>query len=64
MAASLSLSQVCPLCAANLGKDAAEHFMVQHASSLKVLLPVLDLRGLKFSICMISLSIFKCFEIQ
>ncbi|KAL9434128.1 hypothetical protein AB3S75_028875 [Citrus x aurantiifolia] len=26
---------VCPLCAANLGKDAAEHFMVQHASSLK-----------------------------
>ncbi|KAH9776419.1 protein DEHYDRATION-INDUCED 19 [Citrus sinensis] len=27
--------KVCPLCAANLGKDAAEHFMVQHASSLK-----------------------------
>ncbi|XP_015882475.1 protein DEHYDRATION-INDUCED 19 homolog 5 isoform X2 [Ziziphus jujuba] len=26
---------VCPLCAANLGKDAIGHFMVQHASSLK-----------------------------
>lgn len=26
---------VCPLCAANLGKDAIEHFIVQHASSLK-----------------------------
>lgn len=26
---------VCPLCAANLGKDAAEHFIVQHASLLK-----------------------------
>ncbi|KAJ4712427.1 Protein DEHYDRATION-INDUCED 19 like [Melia azedarach] len=26
---------VCPLCAANLGKDAVEHFIVQHASSLK-----------------------------
>ncbi|KAL3575358.1 hypothetical protein D5086_023459 [Populus alba] len=26
---------VCPLCAANLGKDAIGHFIVQHASSLK-----------------------------
>ncbi|XVE56351.1 hypothetical protein DITRI_Ditri04bG0002500 [Diplodiscus trichospermus] len=26
---------VCPLCAANLGKDVVGHFMVQHASSLK-----------------------------
>ncbi|XWS60072.1 hypothetical protein CRYUN_Cryun07bG0002700 [Craigia yunnanensis] len=26
---------VCPLCAANLGKDVIGHFMVQHASSLK-----------------------------
>ncbi|XP_031278584.1 protein DEHYDRATION-INDUCED 19 homolog 6-like [Pistacia vera] len=26
---------VCPLCAANLGKDATEHFIVQHASLLK-----------------------------
>jgi hypothetical protein len=26
---------VCPLCAANLGKDAMEHFIVQHASSQK-----------------------------
>ncbi|KAF4350333.1 hypothetical protein F8388_010889 [Cannabis sativa] len=26
---------VCPLCAANLGKDVTGHFMVQHASSLK-----------------------------
>lgn len=28
--------QVCPLCAANLGKDATGHFTAQHASSLKV----------------------------
>ncbi|KAB5532050.1 hypothetical protein DKX38_018720 [Salix brachista] len=28
---------VCPLCAANLGKDAIEHFIVHHASSMKVL---------------------------
>ncbi|GLT28077.1 hypothetical protein SLA2020_030330 [Shorea laevis] len=26
---------VCPLCAANLGKDVIGHFIVQHASSLK-----------------------------
>ncbi|XP_062168871.1 protein DEHYDRATION-INDUCED 19 homolog 5-like isoform X2 [Alnus glutinosa] len=26
---------VCPLCAANLGKDVSGHFIVQHASSLK-----------------------------
>ncbi|KAJ4827192.1 hypothetical protein Tsubulata_016777 [Turnera subulata] len=26
---------VCPLCAANLGKDATGHFIVQHSSSLK-----------------------------
>ncbi|XVF49330.1 hypothetical protein PTKIN_Ptkin04bG0002700 [Pterospermum kingtungense] len=26
---------VCPLCAANLGKDVIGHFMIQHASSLK-----------------------------
>ncbi|KAK4264403.1 hypothetical protein QN277_025583 [Acacia crassicarpa] len=26
---------VCPLCAANLGKDAIRHFIVQHSSSLK-----------------------------
>ncbi|XP_022737030.1 protein DEHYDRATION-INDUCED 19 homolog 6-like isoform X1 [Durio zibethinus] len=26
---------VCPLCAANLGKDVISHFIVQHASSLK-----------------------------
>ncbi|KAM7276766.1 hypothetical protein ACFE04_018632 [Oxalis oulophora] len=26
---------VCPLCAANLGKDPTAHFIVQHASSLK-----------------------------
>uniref|UniRef100_A0A6N2ME94 Di19 C-terminal domain-containing protein n=1 Tax=Salix viminalis TaxID=40686 RepID=A0A6N2ME94_SALVM len=26
---------VCPLCAANLGKDAIEHFIVHHASSMK-----------------------------
>ncbi|KAL6997084.1 hypothetical protein U1Q18_007206, partial [Sarracenia purpurea var. burkii] len=26
---------VCPLCAANLGKDAIEHFMVQHSHSVK-----------------------------
>ncbi|KAF7838274.1 protein DEHYDRATION-INDUCED 19-like protein 5-like [Senna tora] len=26
---------VCPLCAANLGKDAIGHFIVQHSSSLK-----------------------------
>lgn len=29
--------QVCPLCGANLGKDVIGHFIVQHASSLKVL---------------------------
>lgn len=28
--------QVCPLCAANLGRDVLGHFIVQHASSLKV----------------------------
>ncbi|XP_038683348.1 protein DEHYDRATION-INDUCED 19 homolog 5-like isoform X9 [Tripterygium wilfordii] len=27
--------EVCPLCAANLGKDVIGHFVVQHASSLK-----------------------------
>ncbi|KAJ6375496.1 hypothetical protein OIU77_000478 [Salix suchowensis] len=26
---------VCPLCAANLGKDAIEHFIVHHAGSMK-----------------------------
>ncbi|XP_054820589.1 protein DEHYDRATION-INDUCED 19 homolog 5-like isoform X2 [Prosopis cineraria] len=26
---------VCPLCAANLGRDATAHFIVQHSSSLK-----------------------------
>lgn len=35
---STLLLQVCPLCAANLGKDVIGHFIVQHASSLKVLL--------------------------
>ncbi|KAM7272209.1 hypothetical protein ACFE04_026872 [Oxalis oulophora] len=29
------LMTVCPLCAANLGKDATEHFIVQHANSMK-----------------------------
>ncbi|XP_007036394.2 PREDICTED: protein DEHYDRATION-INDUCED 19 homolog 6 isoform X2 [Theobroma cacao] len=28
-------NSVCPLCAANLGKDVIGHFIVQHASSLK-----------------------------
>lgn len=37
MADLILLFQVCPLCAANLGKDVIGHFMVQHASSLKVL---------------------------
>ena len=32
------VSQVCPLCAANLGKDVIGHFILQHASLLKVLL--------------------------
>lgn len=31
------LFQVCPLCAANLGKDVIGHFTLQHAHSLKVL---------------------------
>ena len=33
----LLLCQVCPLCAANLGKDVIGHFTLQHAHSLKVL---------------------------
>lgn len=32
------LFQVCPICAANLGKDALGHFTVQHAHSIKVCL--------------------------
>lgn len=42
MATLILLFQVCPLCAANLGKDVIGHFMVQHASSFKVLLLILD----------------------
>lgn len=30
------LEQVCPICAATLGKDPLGHFMVQHAQSVKV----------------------------
>lgn len=33
---STFLFQVCPICAANLGKDALSHFTVQHAHSIKV----------------------------
>lgn len=32
------LEQVCPICAATLGKDPLGHFMVQHAQSVKVTL--------------------------
>lgn len=61
MAALLLLFQVCPLCAANLGKDVIGHFMVQHESSLKVI-PSIESSCGKIN-TLITLSMYQLFEI-